>query len=155
MPAKVRLNHVALPAHSPRDLAAFYHKLLGLDITLEGALPPMGDFVFLSDRPSGVGQTLTFMTRAEGKHTAWEVESLAALKLWYTEALTRGARIDFALNHRVSLSLYLHDPDGNGIEVFWPTGLAADGLRADPFDLSLLYQPDEAILTVLRGSIPA
>lgn len=155
MTAKVRLGHVALPARSPRELAAFYHDLLGLDITLEGALPPMGDFVFLSDHPSETGQTLTFMTRAEGKHTAWEAENLAVLKEWYAGARARGVRVDFALNHRVSLSLYLHDPEGNGVEVFWPTGLAADGLRAEPFDIALLDQPDDTILTVLRGSVSA
>jgi catechol-2,3-dioxygenase len=155
MAAKVRLGHVALPARSPRELSAFYHDVLGLDVTLEGALPPMGDFVFLSDHPSKVGQTLTFMTRAEGKHTAWEAESLAGLKEWYAEARARGVRVDFALNHRVSLSLYLHDPEGNGVEVFWPTGLAADGLRAEPFDLALLDQPDDMILAALRGSASA
>jgi catechol 2,3-dioxygenase len=155
MTAKVRLGHVALPARSPRELAAFYHDLLGLDITLEGALPPMGDFVFLSDHPSAAGQTLTFMTRAEGKHTAWEVESLSALKAWYAEARARGVHVEFAMNHHVTLSLYLHDPEGNGVEVFWATSLPTGGMSATPFDLALLDQPDDTILTVLRGSVPA
>lgn len=155
MSAKARLSHIALPARSPRDVAAFYHNLLGLEVTLEGALPPMGEFVFLSDNRDGVAQTLTFMTKPEAKHTAWEVDSLAALKQWYADAKTRGARVDFALNHRVSLSLYLHDPEGNGVEVFWATGLPADGMFAAPFDLSQLDQPDDAIMTVLRGSVPA
>lgn len=154
MTAKARLSHIALPARSPRDVATFYQDLLGLEVTLEGALPPMGDFVFLSDQ-SGVAQTLTFVTKAEAKHTAWEVDSLAALKQWYAEAKVRGARVDFALNHRVSLSLYLHDPEGNGVEVFWATGLPADGMFAAPFDLSQLDQPDDAILTILRGTVPA
>lgn len=155
MTARARLGHIAMPARSPRDLAAFYHDLLGLEVTLEGALPPMGDFVFLSDQPSKVSQTLTFMTRPEGKHTAWEVDSLAALKDWYAAAKARGVHVDFALNHRVTLSVYLHDPEGNGVEVFWATGLPAGGMFAEPFDLSLLDQPDEAIMAVLRGPVAA
>lgn len=155
MTAKARLSHVALPARSPRDLATFYHDLLGLDITLEGALPPMGDFVFLSDHPSGVGQTLTFMTKPEGRHIAWEVDSLAALKSWYSAAKARGVGVEFAMNHEVTLSLYLHDPEGNGIEVFWATGLPARGMAATPFNHALLDQPDEAILAALRGPVSA
>ncbi|MFI5278744.1 MAG: VOC family protein [Ktedonobacterales bacterium] len=155
MTAKARLSHIALPARSPRDVAAFYHDLLGLEVTVEGTLPPMGDFVFLSDRPAEVAQTLTLMTRAESKHTAWEVESLAALKQWYAEAKGRGAHVDFALNHRVSLSLYLHDPEGNGVEVFWATGLTAAGMYAEPFDLAQLDQPDDATLAILRGPVTA
>lgn len=155
MSAKARLSHVALPARSPRDLAAYYHDLLGLEITLEGALPPMGDFVFLSDHPTAVGQTLTFMTKPEGRHVAWEVESLAALKEWYSAARARGVRPDFAMNHVTTLSVYLHDPEGNGVEIFWATGMPPRGMGATPFDLALLDQSDEAIMAALRGPVAA
>lgn len=155
MTAKVRLSHIALPTRNPRDLAAYYRELLGLDITLEGALPPMGDFVFLSDHPTATGQTLTFMTRPEARHIAWEVDSLAALKEWYAGARARGVRVEFAMNHDVTLSLYLHDPEGNGIEVFWATGLPPRGIAATPFNLALLDQPGEEILAALRGPVAA
>jgi catechol 2,3-dioxygenase len=155
MSAKVWLAHVAMPARSPRELAAYYHDLLGLEVTLEGALPPMGDFVFLTDHPSAVGQTLTFMTKPEARHVAWEVDSLGALKEWYAGARARGVRVDFAMNHRITLSLYLHDPEGNGVEVFWATDLPAGGMFAAPFDLTLLDQSDEAIMAALRGPVPA
>jgi catechol 2,3-dioxygenase-like lactoylglutathione lyase family enzyme len=41
MTAKVRLAHIALPAQNPKALAVFYHDHLGLEVTLEGALPPV------------------------------------------------------------------------------------------------------------------
>ena len=136
MTAKVRLAHSAGPAQNPKELAAFYHNLLGLEVTLEGALPSMGDFVFLSDRPAEQVQTLAFMTQPLSKHIAWEVNSQAALKAVYADARARGIAIDRALDHGVTWSLYLHDPEGNGLEVFWSTGQPAGGLSAAPLDLS-------------------
>ena len=138
MTAKVRLAHIALAAQNPNALAVFYHDLLGLDVTLEGALPLMGEFVFLSDCPAEQAQTLTFMTQARAKHIAWEVDSQAALKAIYADARARGIAIDRALDHRVTWSLYLRDPEGNGVEVFWSTGQPAGEPSAEPLDLSRL-----------------
>src|SRR5207237_420942 len=109
-------------------------------------------FVFLSDRPTEHAQTLTFMVRAEARHIAWEVAGLAALKELYAAAKARGLHIDFALNHRVSLSLYLRDPEGNAIELYWPTGQSSEGLYAEPLDLE---QPDAALLALIGGAASA
>jgi len=155
MAAKARLGHIAVPAQHPRVLATFYRELLGLDQTVEGALPNLGEFVFLSDHVDERQQTLSFMTRPEARHIAWEVASLAALKDIYADAKARGVPIAFALNHRVSLSLYLRDPEGNGVEIYWPTGQAAEGLYAEPVDLALLEQPDAVLLALVNGSVPA
>jgi len=154
MTTNVRLGHIALPARNPREVAAFYHEFLGLDVTLEGALPALGAFVFLSDRPAEQAQTLTFMTKPEARHIAWEVESLAALKALYAAATARGIPIDVAFNHRVSLSLYLHDPEGNGLEIYWPTGQTAEGLHAEPFDPALLDGPEAALRALAGASTP-
>ncbi len=155
MAAKVRLGHIALPAHNPQEVATFYHEFLGLDVTLQGALPALGAFVFLSDHPAEQAQTLTFMTRPEARHIAWEVESLAALKALYAEATARGIPIDVAFNHRVSLSLYLHDPEGNGVEIYWPTGQTVEGLHAEPFDPAMLDGPEDALRALVGASTPA
>jgi len=155
MAAHVRLGHLAIPAQNPQKVATFYHEVLGLDVTLEGALPALGTFVFLSDRPAEQAQTLTFMTRPEARHIAWEVESLAALKALYTEVTARGIPIDVAFNHRVSLSLYLRDPEGNGLEIYWPTGQTAEGLYAEPFDPAVLDQPEAALRALVGASTPA
>jgi len=153
MTANVKLGHVALSAQNPGALAAFYHALLGLEQTLEGTLPNLGDFVFLSDTTNERQQTLTFMTRAEARHVAWEVESLTALQGIYAAAKAQDALVLFALDHGVTVSLYLRDPEGNSFEVYWPTGRAAAGLQAAPIDLALFEQPQEVLLA--QSNAPA
>jgi catechol 2,3-dioxygenase len=154
MAPKVQLGHIAVPARNPLDMARFYRDFLGLGVTLEGSLPGWGEFVFLSDRPEEDPQTLTFMTRPEARHIAWKVESLAALKALYAAAKARGIPVDFALNHRVSLSLYLRDPEGNGLEIYWPTGQTTDGLVAEPVDLAQMEKTDAELLALVGGSAP-
>src|SRR5258708_20029255 len=98
----------------------------------------MGDFVFLSDRPAEQAQTLAFITQPRAKHIAWEVDSQAVLKAVYADARARGIAIDLALDHGVAWSLYLHDPEGNGLEVFWSTGQPAGEPSPEPPDLPRL-----------------
>lgn len=144
MTSTVRFGHVALPARDPRQLATFYHEFLGLEPTMAGALPALGEFVFLSDRPDEEAQVVTFMSRPEARHVAFEVESLAALKALHAEARVRGIAIERVLDHGVTLSLYLRDPEGNVVEVFWPTGRVADGVYARPIDLDTIDRIDAA-----------
>lgn len=152
MSITAHLDHIAIPAQHPKELAAYYHALLGLEQTLEGNLPNLGDFVFLSDNNAGQPQVLALITRPEAKHIAWQVESLAELKAFYTNAKARDIPISFALNHRVTLSLYLRDPEGNAVEVFWPTGQNVEGMYVQPFDVALLEQPDAVLLSLVNGS---
>ena len=153
MATRARLGHVAIPAQYPQALAQFYHEVLGLEETLKGTLPNLGDFVFLSDRVEERQQTVAFMTRAEARHVAWEVESLAALQRVYADATAHGAAILFALNHRTTVSLYLRDPEGNSVEVYWPTGQQAEGLYADSIDLALFAQPEAALRAAVGSAV--
>jgi catechol-2,3-dioxygenase len=151
MAAKVRLGHIALPAQNPAAQAVFYHQLLGLEQTLQGTLPNLGDFVFLSEDASVGQQTMALMTRAEARHVAWEVDSLAALQEVYAMAKTQGAPILLALDHGVTVSLYLRDPEGNSIEVYWPTSRETSGMQADPVDLALFEEPEAILLARLNA----
>ena len=152
MGAKVRLDHVAIPAERPHEVAAFYRDFLGLALTQEGTLPPLGAFAFLSADHDPAHQTLNLMTNARGRHTGWAVARLADLKALYADARARAIPIDFALNHGVTLSLYLRDPEGNSVEVFWPTGQRPAGAFAQPFDPELLAGPDDALLALAAAA---
>lgn len=154
MAMNARLGHIAIPTQQPAALAQFYQAVLGLEESLQGTLPTMGDFVFLSDREEAPLPFIAFVTRAEARHTAWEVESLAALQRVYAEAKALGAPILFALHHRVTVSLYLQDPEGNAVEAYWPTGQTDKGMYADPLDLAL-FEGDEAALRAVVSSLMA
>jgi len=52
-------------------------------------------------------------------HMAWRVESLDDLKDFYHRIKDKNVPIDRVADHGVSLGIYFHDPDGNGIEVYY------------------------------------
>jgi len=52
-------------------------------------------------------------------HVGWKIgETLSELKAIYQRILDNGYAIDGMSDHTVSQSLYLHDPDGNELELF-------------------------------------
>jgi catechol 2,3-dioxygenase len=150
--AGVRLGHVGVVVKNPKRSAEFYRELLGMEVTMEGTFRRLGDFVFLSERPREVLQTLALATNPNTAHFAIEVESLNALKAIHAGAQARGVRIAMALNHRVSVSLYLLDPDGNAVEVYWPTGQEVDQPYGMPIDLS---KPEPELLELINQPVSA
>jgi catechol 2,3-dioxygenase-like lactoylglutathione lyase family enzyme len=110
-------------------------------------VPVLGDFVFLGDRPTAELPLLALHTQPEGRHIALEVESLDALRTLCADAQARGIQIAMALNHRVSISVYFYDPEGNAVEVYWATGLNdLDRPYADPITLEDLRRPASELL---------
>ena len=51
-------------------------------------------------------------------HTAFLLPSRADLGRWLAHIRTLGQKLDGATDHLVSEAVYLHDPEGNGIEVY-------------------------------------
>ena len=52
-------------------------------------------------------------------HLAWRLESLDDLKEFYQHLKEMGQPIERVADHGISLGIYLRDPDGNGVEVFY------------------------------------
>jgi catechol 2,3-dioxygenase len=52
-------------------------------------------------------------------HLAWRLESLDDLKEFYQRLKDKGQPIERISDHGISLGIYLRDPDGNGVEVFY------------------------------------
>ena len=80
-------------------------------------------------------------------HLAFKVSSLAELRSFHARILEKSIPIKFMFNHGASFAFYFDDPDGNMIEVYWPT--SNDRLKQPqlfPLDLS---QPDEVLLQKL------
>jgi catechol 2,3-dioxygenase len=152
MPVK-SIGHAVLKVRSIERAEAFYHGVLGMPVAV---------------RWDGLGRDMTFFTLgnhhelavmaigddAEGPsdkdvgllHLAFcvgdSVEDLAAMRRELEDA---GWPIERYVNHGVTWSLYLSDPDGNGIELYADV---SDRWRADPAELVNTYEPlDPNLLT--------
>jgi catechol 2,3-dioxygenase-like lactoylglutathione lyase family enzyme len=97
---------------------------------------PLGETAFLSSRPGEESREIAIFSKQELAHRAFKVESLAALKRFYQRIMNRGINVKFQFSHVVSFAFYFQDPEGNLIEIYWPTGLRASQPCAEPIDLT-------------------
>ena len=78
-------------------------------------------------------------------HMAWQMATFEDLKTIYKRLKEYGADIIRVVDHKFSMGIYLNDPDGNGIEVYyelpledWPRGEGDERFsRENPFPYSL------------------
>jgi catechol-2,3-dioxygenase len=141
------VHHVGLHAKDPAASAAFYRDILGMKLVGEsGPEHPIGASAFLSSRPDEESHDIVLFGDAKLVHTAFKVSSLAEFRLLHARVVNRKVPIKFMFNHGTSFAFYFDDPDGNMIEVYWPTGAELDSYRqpyVEPLDLT---QSDEALL---------
>lgn len=146
---ETRIGHVHLKvADLPRAIA-FYRDALGFDL-----MEQMGNsaaFLSAGGYHHHIGLN-TWESRGgspppPGTTGLYHLAILYPTRLELARALQRviehGTAIDGASDHGVSEAIYLHDPDGNGIEIYrdrprkeWPR--TADGgfrMVSDPLDL--------------------
>lgn len=119
------LGHVNIYVRNADTSKAWYENLLGLhcyeyrpgraaflsadtDQSHEVAVMQLGDDAPLQQRGQ-VGLN----------HMAWRVASLDDLKAFYARIKAQGQPIDHIADHGISLGIYLRDPDGNGVEVYY------------------------------------
>jgi catechol-2,3-dioxygenase len=140
------IHHVGLHAKDPAASAAFYRDVLGMRV-VGGSEPehPFGATAFLSSRPDEESHEIALFANPMFAHVAFKVSSLAELRLLHARIVDRKIPVKWAFDHGVSFAFYFDDPDGNTIEVYWPTGMLHSYLQphAQPLDLT---QSDEALL---------
>lgn len=145
------IHHVGLYASNPVASAKFYSDVLGMKF-VGGSSPdhPVGAAAFLSSRPDEESHEIALFANPAFAHVAFKVSSLAELRRLYARVAEMKIPIKFAFNHGVSFAFYFADPDGNLIEVYWPTGDRRCPLhpQVEPLDLS---QPDEVLLENIRA----
>lgn len=115
------IDHVALTVRDLPGMAGFYRDAIGLT--------PLGGDADTARLGAG-GRTLLELRgdpaarprdpRQAGLfHTAFLLPDRADLGRWLRHAADSGIRLSGASDHGVSEALYLDDPEGNGIEIYW------------------------------------
>ena len=138
------LCHIGVHSDNPATLAEFYREVMGMQIVGGSDQDsPLGASTFLSSRPDEESHEIVFFSNSDFCHAAFKVASVTDLRAWYQDVVGRGIPIKMAVNHGVSLAFYFDDPEGNMVEIYWPTRLAYGQPYAHPIDLTL---DEEALL---------
>jgi catechol 2,3-dioxygenase len=121
----VRIGHVHLKVANLERALQFYNGVLGLAITQRygdsAAFLSAGGYHHhiglntwesLGGTPPPAGSTGLY-------HTAIVYPTRAALAGALRRVLAAGIPLEGSADHGVSQSIYLRDPDGNGVELYW------------------------------------
>ncbi len=121
----VRIGHVHLKVSDLERALAFYCGVLGFELTMRYG--PGAAFVSAGGYHHHIGLN-TWESQgghppAPGTSGLYHVAILYPTRARLADALRRvqtaGIPLDGAADHGVSEALYLRDPDGNGIELYW------------------------------------
>ena len=123
--AQVRIGHVHLKVADLERALGFYQGVLGFEVTQRFGVSA----AFLSAGGYHHHIGLNTWARAGGSPPPARSTGLYHLAILYptrallAEALRRvqqaGIELDGAADHGVSEAIYLHDPDDNGVELYW------------------------------------
>lgn len=152
-----RIGHVHLKVSNLQNSIDFYHGVLGFEITQRYG--PGAVFLSAGGYHHHIGlntwESLGGSAPRPGSTGLYHVAILYPTRADLADALRRlnqaGVHLQGASDHGVSEALYLSDPDGNGVELYWdkpedewPRG--QDGqlqMTTLPLDLnSLLAEPE-------------
>ena len=125
IPQQVRIGHIHLKVSDLERALSFYHDLLGFEVTMRYGRQA----AFLS--AGGYHHHIGLNTwHSEGMpkaplegvglyHTAIAYPTRRDLALILKRLLEAGYPLTGASDHGVSEAIYMNDPDGNGVELYW------------------------------------
>ena len=122
-----QLGHLVLRVRDIDASERWYADVLGLHTTNKRP----GSMVFMSAKddashelalvPVGPDAPGPEKSRVGLYHFAWEMESFDDLKRLYDDMKAKDVNIGGIGDHGISIGVYLFDPDGNEIEVYYET----------------------------------
>jgi catechol 2,3-dioxygenase len=126
VPAGTSIGHVHLQVTDLQRALAFYHDLLGFEVTLlyggQAAFLSAGGYhhhIGLNTWHSQGGGPAQREGVASLYHAAILYKERAELAAIAKRLLQAGYPLRGASDHGVSEAIYLDDPDGNGLELYW------------------------------------
>ena len=148
MPKVSSLGHVGLLVHDIERSKAFYRDVLGMTVSDES---DTGTVFMTAQERDQEHHELQLRPGREGDGSivtqlSFRCGTLAELKAFHRDFLERGVPVERVASHGNAIGIYLWDPDGNTVEVYWPTGIDWPQPFRKPVDLSAA---DEEILANL------
>ena len=148
-----RLGHIVLNVSDLKASCDFYIKIAGFEITAHNE---KGKIAFLS--LGNEHHHLALVQKATGPrpdvtqpglvHFAWRLDDFAELQAAYAELNEAGIKSD-PIQHQVTNSLYLEDPDGHLVELYCDRYDANDGAEImrtkGPLRLALDMETGEGV----------
>ena len=130
-----QLAHIVLKVRNLEKSKQWYMEVLGLKLMSE--VPGRIAFLSAGENVSHELGLLQVGASAQGPdarrvglyHTGWQVESLEEMTNLPSRLQEMGVRVTGVADHGVSIGVYVMDPDGNELELFyelppeeWPKG---------------------------------
>lgn len=158
IPSQTRIGHVHLKVSDLEQSLAFYCDLLGFELMLK--LGNHAAFISAGGYHHHIGLN-TWHSKGFPRatkngvglyHTAILYPTRKDLAIIYNRLLDRNYPLTGASDHGVSEAIYLDDPDGNGVELYWDKPkenwpLNPEGkfdLVSNPLDLNALLKEIES-----------
>jgi catechol-2,3-dioxygenase len=138
------LGHVGIHVNDLEVSKAFYTEMLGLKVNDESER-----IVFMSaqDRVKEHHELVLARGRVDGtvvQQISFRCGSLQDVRDYYKRFLENNVTINRVVSHGNAIGLYFADPDGNNIEVYYPTNIDWPQPFGVPVDL--INETDEEIL---------
>jgi catechol-2,3-dioxygenase len=160
MPKVTSLGHVGVYVRDMERSVKFYRDILGIQVSDRS--PRGGVFMTAQDRALEHHELLLAPGRNDdGKanvlqQISFRCASVADVKEFYRVFVENNVPINRCVSHGNTVSIYAEDPDGNSVEVYWPTGVDVPQPFGKPMDLSKseadIMQQLEGILADWRAS---
>ena len=143
-----RFSHLGCYAFDPEAQAEFYCREFGLIVTDRGTGTTGHHVVFMSGDPHDHHQLVFANGREPGSkplmnQISFRVKDVTALKAYAAHFAEIGIPLVQCKTHGNALSIYIHDPEGNTVEVYCHTPWYVGQPTGVPMDLS---KSDEEIL---------
>ena len=143
LPADTHIGRVRLRVGDLERALAFYRGVLGLNVSREeGSTLTLGDLLVLEEHP-GIARRPGRPVTTGLYHVAFLVPNRRELGRALLGLHQAGYQLRGMSDHAVSESLYLDDPDGNGLEIYadrprsmWPVRDGVVQMTVDPMDVA-------------------
>ena len=140
-PAIAKLGHVGLHCTDLEKQKVFYRDVLGLQVTDEDTAVGM---VFMSAQPEEEhhefllcrGRNVDDRDALLLQQVSFRCNRLEDVIGFYGRLKDYGTEFDMIVSHGNAVGVYFRDPEGNRLEIYWPTGLKARQPYLESVDLS-------------------